>query len=317
MPYPLEETMMSRTSHCRPRSSERQAAHGQKGLTLIELMVGIAIGLLVIAVAMGALMASRGISGTVSDATLLQRQAAYAFRVMGQQIKQAGSLELSLDPNLAGLATSSSNAAMTPVAFDPPDPSGARPAFDRAASTIAGASSPVSITVGYQNYKEIITTSPTNPDPADPDKPGTPAPTSLLRDCLGQNPANGSGGSLSATPIISSQFQRNATTNELTCIGSGAATAQPVIGNVTDFQVRYITQAPNTTNMQYQSSPSAISDWLGVYAVDVCIELTGSEMTPTDTGATYKNCSGTDTAYGNRLKMVFHNVYQIRSQSRI
>jgi len=54
-----------------------------------------------------------------------------------------------------------------------------------------------------------------------------------------------------------------------------------------------------------------------VYAVDVCIELTGSEITTTDSSATYKNCSGTSTAYGNRLKMVFHNVFQIRSQSRI
>ncbi|MFO1265272.1 MAG: prepilin-type N-terminal cleavage/methylation domain-containing protein, partial [Rhodoferax sp.] len=35
----------------------------QRGVTLIELMVGIAIGLLVIAVAMGALMVSRGVSG--------------------------------------------------------------------------------------------------------------------------------------------------------------------------------------------------------------------------------------------------------------
>jgi len=304
MHYPLEETMMSGTSHHRPRSLERQTARGQKGMTLIELMVGVAIGLLVIAVAMGAMMASRGITSTVSDATSLQRQAAYAFRVMGQQIKQAGSLELSLDPNLAGLAASSSNAAMTPVAFDPPDPSGSRPAFDRATSTIAGASSPVSLTVGYQNYEEITTASATNP-------------TSLLRDCLGQNPAIGAGGSLSTTPVISSQFQRNTSTNELTCIGSGAGTAQPIIGNVTDFQVRYITQAPNTTNMQYQASASTVGDWSSVYAVDVCIELTGSEMTPTDTGTTYKNCSGTDTAYGNRLKMVFHNVYQIRSQSRI
>jgi len=277
----------------------------QDGVTLVELMVGIAIGLLVIAVAMGALMASRGITSTVSDATSLQRQAAYAFRVMGQQIKQAGSLELSLDPNdITGAAASSTNAAMVPVAFDPPDPAGARPAFDRSTSTVVGADSPVSLTVGYQNYVEMTTSSATDP-------------TSLLRDCLGQNPAIGSGGSLATTPVISSQFQRNTTTNELTCIGSGAAGAQAIIGNVTDFQVRYITQAPNTTTMQYQSSASAIGDWSSVYAVDVCIELTGSETTTTDSGATYKNCSGTSTAYGNRLKMVFHNVFQIRSQSRI
>ena len=45
----------------------------QRGVTLIELMVGIAIGLLTIAVAMGALMVSRGVSGTVSDASEIQQ----------------------------------------------------------------------------------------------------------------------------------------------------------------------------------------------------------------------------------------------------
>lgn len=276
----------------------------QRGMTLIELMVGIAIGLLVIAVATVAMMASRGITSTVTDATSLQRQAAYAFRLMGQQIKQAGSLELSLNPSIAGVDASDANSAMTPVAFDPPDPSGAKPPFDRSTSTLAGSDSPISFTVGYENYTEITTASATDP-------------TSLLRDCLGQNPALASGGSVAATPVLSSQFQRDTSTNELTCTGTGAGGTQAIIGNVTDFQVRYITQEPNTTSMQYIATAAGVGAWNGVYAVDVCIELTGSEITSTPAGATYKNCSGADTAYGNRLKMVFHNIYQIRSQSRI
>ena len=68
----------------------------QSGVTLIELMVGIAIGLLTIAVAMGAIMVSRGVSGTISDATQIQQQASYAFRVIGQQLRQAASIKLNL-----------------------------------------------------------------------------------------------------------------------------------------------------------------------------------------------------------------------------
>ena len=60
--------------------------HAQRGVTLIELMVGITIGLLTVAVAMGALMVSRGISGTVNDASNIQQQAAYAMRVIGLQV---------------------------------------------------------------------------------------------------------------------------------------------------------------------------------------------------------------------------------------
>lgn len=70
----------------------------QKGLTLIELLVGLSVGLLVIGVASVALLASRGVSGTVSDSSGLQQQAAYAMRVIGQHIRQAGSLYLEMNP---------------------------------------------------------------------------------------------------------------------------------------------------------------------------------------------------------------------------
>ncbi|PVY89776.1 type IV pilus assembly protein PilW [Acidovorax sp. 99] len=283
----------------------------QRGVTLIELMVGIAVGLMVVAVALGALMASRGISGTVSEATSLQQQASYAFRVIGQQIRQAGSLELNLKPSIAPVA-SDAVAAMTAVAFDPPDPTGVRPPFSRASSTLVADTTP-SFTVGYQNYIETVTP----PAPA-----STPVSSSLLRDCLGQNPALAASGSLGATPVLSSKFQRNTTTNELVCVGTGG-TSQPIIGNLTDMQLRYIQQAPNTTNLQYLAASSVIANaasatatWSNVYAVEVCLELTGTEPAPT-AGATYTNCSGTATSYGDRLKMVFRNIYQIRSQGQV
>lgn len=97
----------------------------QKGVTLVELMVGIAIGLLVISVAVGALMVSRNISGTVSDATGIQQQAAYAMRVIGQQVRQAGSLRLNLDPLNSG------DDYLIPVALETIAPAtGAGNAFD-------------------------------------------------------------------------------------------------------------------------------------------------------------------------------------------
>lgn len=280
----------------------------QRGVTLIELLVGIAVGLIVVAVALGALMASRGVSGTVSEATSLQQQAAYAFRVIGQQIRQAGSVELNLNPSIALTPASGANAAMGPVAFDAPDPTGVRPPFSRASSTLVADATP-SFTVGYQNYTESTTAAST--------------PTSLLRDCLGQNPALAASGSLASTPVLTSQFQLNTTTNELTCISAAGGTGQAVIGNLTDLQMRYVQQAPNTTNLQYLTASgviakaaSAAGGWSNVYAVEVCLELTGTEPAPT-ASATYTNCSGNSTSYGDRLKMVFRNVYQIRSQGQM
>ncbi len=263
----------------------------QRGVTLIELMVGITIGLLVVAVAVVSLMNSRTISGTVSESTLLQQQAGYALRIIGQQIRQAGSIELNLTPSL--LPANGNDPAMAPVAFDPPDPAGVRPQFDRGLNTIAGTATP-SFTVGYENYAET-TTDPNN--------------LSQLRDCLGQNPA--SGGAL-VNPLLTSRFERRAATNELVCTGMGSNAAQPIIGNVTDFRLRYVRQDAQTNTLQYLSDTSSI-DWRNVYAVEVCIELTGTEQNPT-AGATYTNCSGAQAPYGDRLRMVFRNLFQIRSQ---
>jgi len=86
----------------------------QLGVTLIEMMVGISIGLLVVAAAMGALMVSRSISGTVSDASAIQQQAGYAMRVIGNQLRQAGSLYLNPNPTNAA----SENVLTAPVAFE-------------------------------------------------------------------------------------------------------------------------------------------------------------------------------------------------------
>lgn len=274
---------------------------GQQGVTLVELMVGIAIGLLVVAVALGALMTSRGITGTVSEATSMQQQAAYAFRVIGQQIRQAGSMELNLNPSIVLTPASGTNPAMSPVAFDAPDPTGARPPFVRASSTLAGSATPLSFTMGYQNYTEATVAA---------------SDTSLLRDCLGQNPALAASGSLGATPVLTSKFELDTTKNELVCTSAGSSGKQAIIGNVTDMRVRYVEQAPGTTTLKYLPSSPLPSNWNNIYAIEVCLELTGTEPVSTP-GATYKNCSGSDTSYGDRLKMVFRNVYQIRSQGQV
>ncbi|WP_159911120.1 PilW family protein [Pantoea sp. 18069] len=266
---------------------------------MIDLLVGIALGLVVVAVAMAALMTSRGITSTVTEATAMQQQAAYAFRVISQQLRQAGSLELNLAPAI--MPSADPDSAMSPVAFDPPDPAGMRAQFDRGASTIAatGTATP-SFTVGYQNYVETVT-------PAD-----APVTASMLRDCLGRNSLTSG---VPDAAVLVSTFARNADTNELVCTGTGSNTRRPIISNVTDMRVRYVVQIPGTTNLQYFANPADVGSWRNVYALEVCLELSGTEPVSTP-GATYTNCSGTATSYGDRLRMVFRNVYQIRSQGQ-
>lgn len=277
----------------------RSSVHS-RGVTLIELLIGITVGLMVVAVAMVALLTSRGISGTVSEATAMQQQAAYAFRVISGQLRQGGSLELNLAPSIVPGADL--NLAMAPVAFDPPDPTGTKAQFDRGTRTLTGSGTTTpSFTVGYQNYMEAVT-------PA-----AAPVTASLLRDCLGRNSVTSG---VADNAVLTSTFARDANTNELVCTGAGSNTSRAIIGNVTGMQVRYVAQTPGTTNLQYLSDPATVADWRNVYGVEVCLELSGTEQVSTQS-ATYTNCSGVATSYGNRLKMVFRNVFNIRSQGQL
>ncbi len=290
------------------RRNRLQYSGKQAGFTLIELMIGIAIGLLTIAVAMGALMVSRSISGNVTDSSNLQQQASYAFRVLGQQLRQAGSLRLNLAVN---------KTAAEPI--DPSDPVAfetAVPDFIPKVDTLSGKDAPTtgeySLTVGYRNYTE-----PTFP---------SGAAASLFRNCLGEQDS-------SKPNLIQSRFVLDSTNRTLNCAGSSAA-QQALIENVADFQVRYLIQTGAATGapvIEYANADTADDDWTRVFGVEICLVLHGSEVIDMPAGTSYLGCSS-DPAVGpidmsstgtlpaarkSRMHMTFRSVYQLRSQGLI
>lgn len=273
----------------------------QRGVTLVELMVGISIGLLVVAVAMGALMVSRGISGSVSDASSIQQQAASAMRVIGLQLRQAGSLYL--NPNPANAA--SYNVSMAPVAFETMVPaSGSANGFNPTTDTLSGTQSPVALTVGYRRYTESVHTSATA--------------IALARNCVGL-PADASD-----DQRVESVFALDGT--NLRCAGNGAA-AQPIAQNVANFQVRYLLQdlaEPGNAKIRYVTADNVDIIWARVQAVEVCLVLFGAEPIDMPAGSTYTDCDGaavdmtTLTApRARRMHIMFRNVFQMRSQGLI
>lgn len=279
------------------KASSIARSQPQRGVTLIELLVGIVIGLLTVAVAMGALMVSRGVTGTVSDSSMLQQQAAYAFRVIGQQIRQAGSLRL----NLASQKSEGADIDMSdPVAFETKATD-----FDPAVNTISGMDSPdtneYKLTLGYRNYKEPVYTS-TNA-------------ASMLRDCLGQSPNDN---------LIQSRFSLNSTNNELRCVGA-SGNPQPIIQNVANFQVRYLLQtsaSSGSPQISYVDAATVASAWPQVVGVEICLVLYGNEAIDMPDNTTYLDCDNTTSVTMNtltaprtrRAHMVFRNIYQLRSQ---
>lgn len=268
----------------------------QSGFSILELMVAMGVGLLVIATAVGGLLISRHISGTVSDATHLQQQAGYIFRVIGRQVRQAGSIELSLDPKLISGTETGLAPELQPVAFDPPD--NTHEGFNRDEDTISADAN--SFTVSQQGYKEQTT------NPKD----------SMMRDCLGSD------GKLSEisnpSPIIlSSQFKIN-NKNELTCKGTDAsAGSQAIASNVVDFQLVYLYQEENSLDVQMSYRKyDEVEKWENVYAVEVCIEMEGNEHVDT-ADEIFTNCSGEKVSYNNKLKKIFKKIYYFRTQGKM
>lgn len=279
----------------------------QSGVTLIELMVGIAIGLLVVAVAMGALMVSRGVSGTVSDASGVQQQAAYVMRVIGLQLRQAGSLYLHPNPTNAPAEF----AATAAVAFETTAlATGTGNSFDPSTHTLSATAS--AITVGYRRYKEPLYSA--------------VAAQSVARNCVGA-PSDDTGPNKD-DQRIESTFQQVGT--ELRCGGNGMA-PQAIVQNVANFQVRYLLQenaVPGNPTIRYVNATTVGTDWGKVQAVEVCLVLYGNEVIdmPADGTSTYRDCDAAGTLIdmaalpgqrARRMHIAFRNVFQLRSQGLI
>ena len=268
------------------RDKEQKHLKFQAGLTLIELMIGLAVGLLVVAVATVSLLGSRSVTGAVSDISGIQQQAAYVMRTFGTQLRQAGSLylDLGLDADGKGEITSA-------TAFQLRGNS-------EQAITEDSEETPTKYIVQYTGYEEPTFA---NAGP-------------ISRNCLGAP------GSIPAgtTTSIESIFTLNGT--DLRC------NDQPIAQNVAAFQVRYLLQGTDQDDptMLYTNS-AGVADWNRVQGVEVCLVLFGTERIDVPAGGvSYTGCDGNAvdiTALTgnrtNRMHYVFRNVFQLRSQGLI
>lgn len=72
----------------------RQPGGSERGVSLVEMLIGLTIGLLVSLAAMGVITFSRISSITVNDTVQLQQNANFIMRIIGQQLRQARSVAL-------------------------------------------------------------------------------------------------------------------------------------------------------------------------------------------------------------------------------
>ena len=249
-------------------------ASRQSGLSLIELMVGLAIGLLVVLAGTGSLLVTRQGSTTVSDSYRLTTEGNNAMRLIGSIVRQAGAAELA------------QAAVNTPVSFQNMTLRAFGPGGDQlVVGTDGGGAAPDQLVVYFQHRNDAVT-----------------------RDCLGASP--GAPGALTVNTFLVNGSELRC--NGQALVGDNATpNAQPA---VEDFQVWYWTlDAIGRQQRVTAADVPAAGGWPAVQALEVCLQLRGIGVDYPRAGV-YTNCQGNAVAHDGRLHQVFRNTYKLRNR---
>ena len=86
---------------------------------------------------------------------------------------------------------------------------------------------------------------------------------------------------------------------------------QPLIENVADFRVDYEVDTGHGLQWLDAAAVEQSGLWAAVRAVEVCLDLKGSEQGP-DAGSEYKDCGNTTKPRDGWTHLVFRNVFSLR-----
>ena len=283
-------------------SHRYRPAYLQRGLGLVELLVGLALGLTVIAAAMALYLSSGHAYHHTQAVTQLTEDASVALTLLRTQIAQAGySAPTGIDSDghmtraFTGPGLFGCTGGITPNSIGH--------AVLNNLACHNDSAQPDAIVVRYE--ADTRNTPPTSA--------GTPT------DCLGNS-----------TPLVDGThhvadnryFVKDHT---LSCRGNGHSVSQPLVDHIVDLQIRYgvstpLDGDPSVSTLRFlsaqevsgSSTPAASSPlWRRVKAVRLCLVLR-SELEVQDTPMNYTDCSGaTQSAPDRRLYRAFHTTVSV------
>ena len=279
------------------RSSTRNR---QFGASLMELMVGITIGLLVVLAAIGSLIYTRVSSTTMVDATRLQQKADTAFRIINFQTLQAGAIELtpSIDPSTVVFSTAYTG-------FRPDAPSMPASVIVSANGMDGnGTTTQDVLRVSYQDNGTVL-------------------------NCLSQSTVN----SAIRVDNVFTYVPTAGGGGNITCSESVAgAIPQPILDGVEDFQVTYGIRTVNAGVEGYQFltatqinglapiaddatlSSGAVNPWIRVNTINICLQLRGdSRGNPRPGFAAIQTCGAVADSNDGFLRRVYRRTFSLRN----
>lgn len=258
----------------------------QRGASLIELMVGLTIGLMVVLAATGSLLVTREGSTTVSDSYRLATAGNNAMRLIASSIRQAGAAEL--------VQTNQGD----PVSFAPMTQRGATATGDQLVFGTEGGAGTDTLIVSYEHRNANVT-----------------------RDCLGNDPGAVPERIDNNFRVNNVELQCR---GQRGIAGNNIADFQALVGDndnpntdisVEDFQVWYWVQNPADATQTQRVTAAAIAAnaWGTVQTVEVCLQLRGIGANYPAVG-TYRNCRDANVANDGRMHQVFRGMYKLRNR---
>lgn len=264
-----------------------------RGLTLLELMVGMTIGLVVSTAAVGTLVFMQSSGRINGETSRMQQDATLVFNLMGQYIRSSGSVGLT--------ESTGGGISLTPTSD-----------FNGVANNgiVLDGLSTTEFRTAISLPKSI------------------PGVNDLQYDCLGREV---SGPSLvTHFELNGSELRCVGLRNGETKSATGV-TPQPVIANVAQFVIHYGVRPVNATTLQYLPFSTAIN-WADVVALRVCLVLTSQgpvedfhalyRDTPslpfTDCGATGSTAIDRSTIVNDpnrRMYRMYRQVFTVRPAS--
>ena len=260
----------------------------QRGFSLVELMVGLTIGLFVVLAAVGSLVYTQATATIVGDSARIQQTADSVFRNLGFHVAQAGAL--SIEPETGSSPVIRFSNVYT--GFNTTTTGAAAGQIFSIHGVDGGATAPDTLRVSYQDN---MLASDTNADKI----------AFGVRDCLGNRPPS--------STKVDNQF--SVTGTDLLCLGAANSTpAQSIANGVEDFQVTYgvLTLNGGVDQIRYYTANNIV-DWTQIQAVTICLQLIGENRGNPQPGLTTTGCRGQTVTNDGLLRRVFWRTFAIRN----
>lgn len=274
----------------RPSPSTHLGYNRSKGLTLIELMVSLVVGLLLAIIASSSYLYSKQAYNAVAETSQIEENGRFALNLLAKNIQSAG--YVAVDTTVAPNSPTVIKITGCDFGMTAPQTASSQADFGCLGSTPAGSSRSSSIGVFFET-----------------DPPGAGL-TGV--DCVGNNAvAIGTKFEVRARFFISTSTVQTAngttTMGQLSCVtdptgGAGAFSSQPLIPGIQQLGVSYLIPSgilaadgkPSKTAQRSRTATQlqAAGEWGLVTGVELCVLSKSIQPSGNDTGALATDCFG-------------------------